>query len=1075
MRTIIAWLASITAAEWLPHASGSLELFPAMLQDHIALSDTVTHLEYRLYLPTNFSDRVRVTPVCEGLSFSPEYFDFDADLAVQTGITVQATQTGNWSLEYVATYIGSGSSQLLLSQQLEVLEPPMAYSVGDTGWYGIVLQNDSFDRDDEMNSPSRLWSSQSHGYPSSACGSVDGGKALYFTALGDRFALTSSMNLLGFGGVMHFFHAYGFGTVQQYDQAGNNLISCERSEAGEEVVFDYLPSGRDAANESSWLQLYEVSILNTTTDHADFRSFSINLPADAMHTNAQFRWRQKSHSSFPIDVAANLTVADIVAAENDNTSTRGGLGVRERELWFYRNLFDQWALDNVTLEARLDPPSFTMPSNAGVALTEVTITSEAPGSWVRYLYGDGTHTFPTCKVESAKQQELVVDFTEGGYLHAVSCLVLNDSLITSFPVRSSRIEVISSSPRISSVLDSSASIDVWNVKIECDHCEFMRYSLIDSGAMSTAMQSPSCSYGTLMNRTSGEIAVTFNAIVEVIACGKRLLPSELVTSEELIVHPRPPTFSFDTPETTVSGLMQLTIRPPPGGDFGVEFILGQNSLPRCPSINATSLNSSDVVITVKVFDVVQAVSCCLHSTCDSSQVATWGPMNVRAEAPTVSMACSPVDPLTMVIKLEPVTIGAAIRYRIGPAATPLTCSSGNTYSEAIRVVINSTSVFAVSCLDGLVMSRQIEIPVVVDGCCSGRNAYQYAVCQHVLLMQDDFSDCLNSNKWSKITSQWGGSDVNGGVHADNVQCSIDNAQSAAVGLEAHGDLYTGVLPVGVFRSTASDTMRERTVDDMFLEWALDGVSPTACDILERCPSRRVGAAISTKLTLNAGVFVVRLMPCRAFGTSTQVWWGSYEERTDNGTDEVPFLPMWKSALYQSKSTPTMPLILSSESANTDLSDFVEVVLQWNATEGRANLYFDGKLVEKQQFQDGRSSLAKSLSIGVWFPNAVAGPPLFSTCRVLVDAVQIFDLEVAGGRWCDYEAVQNDAIPCTSHIYCQDWVRSNCFMDIYEAVCIPSTSLAQRFCQFRLYPLAQSGVSVTDMTARTLELEWETDE
>ncbi|KAF1319608.1 hypothetical protein FI667_g13001, partial [Globisporangium splendens] len=265
------------------------------------------------------------------------------------------------------------------------------------------------------------------------------------------------------------------------------------------------------------------------------------------------------------------------------------------------------------------------------------------------------------------------------------------------------------------------------------------------------------------------------------------------------------------------------------------------------------------------------------------------------------------------------------------------------------------------------------------------------------------------------------------------------------------------------------------------------------------------------LQVDAGVLVLRLKPCEAFGTLTQVWWGDYEENDAATQQEIPFLSLWKVALYQTKTTPDVPFALSSPSSVSEDGNpkqgYMDIGMQRNASDGRANLYVNGLLVHQQKRDDTSSSWAvgvnSSISIGVWFPNAVAGEPLFQSCAVLVDKVQIFSTEVSGGRWCDLEILNNttgdSAIRCAQDADCEQWVTRNCFMDIYEAVCTTHrdelsnaehinddsiennddaddvTSDPTRFCQFRLQPRAHTSVSSSDMTKRDQTLHWSDEE
>ncbi|KAL4168129.1 hypothetical protein KRP22_011532 [Phytophthora ramorum] len=549
--------------------------------------------------------------------------------------------------------------------------------------------------------------------------------------------------------------------------------------------------------------------------------------------------------------------------------------------------------------------------------------------------------------------------------------------------------------------------------------------------------------------------------------------------------------------------MALTVVPSASStdqQLGIAYsiVTSADDMPTCSS----TLASGEIKLVVNVFDVVRAVACCVGVVCADSALATWGPVDVQAEKPTFSTACSAIKPLTLVVDLAAVTSDASVRYQLLTVGNPeasLTCSSGSLYQAPVEVGKGISKLVAVSCLAGLKMSDTTEIVIGLDNCCSGRTAYLQTSCAHVLLLQDDFNLCpgnggagnvqTNTN-WQLMTSQWGGTDVNGGVHSDNVRCVADAVLGKNVlELTANGDLFDGVVPVGKTMMNDGST-RDRTTDDRFMEWALDGISPLPCNPLEHCPARRVGAAVKSVLHQNAGVMVIRIKPCSAFGTLTQVWWGNYEDVDTSATSEekeIPFLPLWKSALYQAKTTPGVPFTLTSPQP-TDDSAYTEIVMQWDASAARTNLYVDGQLVLKQMGMEAlslQSDASSSLSIGVWFPNAVAGEPLFPSCKTYVDKVQVFDLQITGGRWCDFEDVVADVIPCTEDADCEEWVQINCFMDIYEAVCTDhrvsdtddgsSSNSTAKFCQFRLQPTAQTSVSTTAMTNRELEMQWGEDE
>lgn len=1102
-----------------------LEVFAPTLPTHIATNDRIEDLELRVYVPEGATETsVRVTPTSEAVTFSPASFVFDAVHAVAR-FRLEALAAGSCTIEYVAVETHTNASAVLVQQTITALAPPTSYELTDPAWHGVVLQNDSFEQPPTaagVYRASGFWSHLAHAYPSSACGACDGDRALYFTALGERFAVTTPLNLLGFHGKMHFHHIYGSRSVQTYDRTGDNRVACERVDPGEETVFSYLPHGRDALNRSAWEPLYEVPLSSSGSSSSAFSTHSVLLPTLSMHTAAQFRWQQKNHSSFPIDVASGLTLDAIVAAANDNTSVNGELGRSEQEVWRYRNLFDQWALDAVELEVRLNVPLFTIVASDSIrGNTDVIVQSPIEHSWVEVLVGDGTHEFPSCSATATttpRAQSSTAHLTVSSYVHAVACLQVNKSLISSFPTRSARVLVQARAPRLTSILDTTASIDTWRVTLACDGCSFMRYTLRmqtssldddDAGASNAdERESPSCLYGTLVSAATQVVSVTSNARLQAVACGPDLVMSDIASSEAYVVRPRTPTFAFPYPETTVTGLINVTIVPSDATSVGIAYAIGDNAvLPDCSEIRASSSAAvaGNQTVQVQVSDVVRAVACCMDRVCDDSDFGVWGPLSVRAVAPVSTMACSRVKPLTMVVTIESVTAGASVRYRVGNdlAASPLTCATGIAYTEPVQVSSVSTTVFAISCRDGLQMSLQVAIPVTLDHCCAGIDAYLYPSCAHVLLLADDFATCLDATKWSALTSQWGGTDVNGGVHASNAKCVRDaSLDKNVLALHAQGDLYAGTEPVGHARNSADGALRERTVDDAFIEWALDGASTVPCNQLERCAARRVGAAVSTKLELNAGVMVLRLKPCDAFGTLTQIWWGEYEANDALAQQLVPFLPLWKAALAQAKTTPDVPFVLSSPRTN---DAFVDVAMQWNASDGRANVYVDGVLVLQQRSSSSAAASLtnRALSIGVWFPNAVAGAPLFPSCEVRVSDVQVFKMEVTGGRWCDIldhnddssDDAQQHRVACADDSECAHYVTLHCFMRVYEASCVAhhdelrdfrssddirndndeTATETRKFCHFRLAPTAHSRVSVTEMTTRTQELHWRTEE
>lgn len=1068
-------------------STADIQVYAPALPPVLAYNESLHGLELRVYLPADMNGTsVWITPNCSLIQFTPRWLQFNSSASVVQTFALEAQDSGVCSIEYAATTLDpetmrqdDSNASIMATQSIDILPPPTSYDVYDSQWAGVVLQNDSFEELDEDSivyagigdNASTLWGRVKHGFPSAACGAASGQRALYFTALGLRFAMTNPLNLLGFHGKMHFDQVYGFHAVQAYEGDGDNRISCESPETGEEIVFSFLPEGLNASNQSCWQTLYEVPLPALPSEA--FQPYTVVLPSLAMHSTAQFRWQQKNHSSFPLDVANGTTRALLDQGENDDTEVYGLLGLMERELWQYRNLFDQWALDEIRLEVRLNPPTFTQVETSSLAST-VIVESPVPNSWVQVLIGDGTQAFPECDFEmTAVEHEATVVLSESGYIHAIACMVTSHgSPVSSYAVRSPIYLVHASPPTLTSALDSSAGVDRWTIQLQCSDCDFMRYTIVSATGSVSVGDTPSCSYGLLANSSVYSVSVNANARLVVVACGLSRLVSQAVESGAFTVAPRAPSFDYLYPLTTVSSFMNVTISmtesTEPNVQLGIAYVIATEDNSLIPTCSSGASSTNELTISVKVFDVVRAVTCCLNVACTDSQMASWGPLSVQAVAPVVSMACSRVRPRTMTVTILPVTVNASIRAQIGSPFSDQACVLMDPSSESMDIAVESTTLYVISCLDGLDASDAVEVPVLLDDCCAGLDAYEYESCAHVLLLYDNFTACVDATKWTASTAQWGGDDVNGGVHASNVQC-VNSSGEFILGLEAHGDVYSGTTPIGVHRIASNESLVNRTVDDAYLEWALDGAAPVPCNQLDRCAARRVGAAVrSSGLTVNAGVLVVRVKPCDLVGTLTQLWWGEYESYDAESLQEIAFLALWKASLAQAKTTPAVPFVMSSTmlpDVNASASsEFMELALQWNASQGRANLYVNGLLVHRQDDSDLATSDLSAVSVGVWFPNAVAGEPLFDSCRVLIDEVRVFDLQIAGDRWCEFD--DQLQVSCSSDADCLAWVSANCFMPIYEAVCLDTSG-----CQFRLQPSIQSSSFSTDMTMRTSSLHW----
>lgn len=106
-------------------------------------------------------------------------------------------------------------------------------------------------------------------------------------------------------------------------------------------------------------------------------------------------------------------------------------------------------------------------------------------------------------------------------------------------------------------------------------------------------------------------------------------------------------------------------------------------------------------------------------------------------------------------------------------------------------------------------------------------------------------------------TQWGGTDVNGGVAPANTACVTDAALGKQVlALTAHGDLYNGTGPKGVLKDGTP-----RPANQEFRGWTYGTYNRAhPCD--GYCDVRRVGAAIQSKQTFKGGHVQLHMKPCK---------------------------------------------------------------------------------------------------------------------------------------------------------------------------------------------------------------------
>ena len=231
------------------------------------------------------------------------------------------------------------------------------------------------------NVASSVWSSVANGERGTACGTVDGA-SLYFSHLQTREAVTKPFDISGMFGTITSTVLYGAQSgspwckdldlidgsecalvpgdlkktkcqtsvkngdcsrnelgkrgTQAYSNNGENFLAdfegdeaewgggknCEPAEAGEEVILSY-----SIDNGINWTPIKEFPV--SLPRH----TYEIEVPKEAHTTHTQFRWRQRNHSSMSLGEARGTPV-----------------------LWYqwrHRDLFDQWALDDVKVTMQM--------------------------------------------------------------------------------------------------------------------------------------------------------------------------------------------------------------------------------------------------------------------------------------------------------------------------------------------------------------------------------------------------------------------------------------------------------------------------------------------------------------------------------------------------------------------------------------------------------------------------------------------------------------------------------------------------------------------------------------------------
>ncbi len=137
------------------------------------------------------------------------------------------------------------------------------------------------------------WASLQNGIQSNLCGSLSG-DALYFDGAGVRSAETIGIDV-----------STG-GTIQFMLKIANGAAPCENADPGENVVLEYSAMG------GPW------TLINTYFEnlYPNFTLINLPIPAGAISTNTQFRWRQVANSGAGED---NWALDNINIATLDNS------------------------------------------------------------------------------------------------------------------------------------------------------------------------------------------------------------------------------------------------------------------------------------------------------------------------------------------------------------------------------------------------------------------------------------------------------------------------------------------------------------------------------------------------------------------------------------------------------------------------------------------------------------------------------------------------------------------------------------------------------------------------------------
>ncbi len=852
-----------------------------------------------------------------------------------------------------------------------------------------------------------------YGVRSTACGAYTQ-SALYFTGLGEREAVTRPLDLLGLSTQSYF---------QFYLRYGKDRFgSCEKVDDGKEVVLQYsIDDGK------RWVTITEFS----SRRYATMSKERVHIPSASISSRTFFRWRQKGHSS--------------QAVSSDS-------------LFF--DLFDQWSIDEVALYSRAVVPTINSEFGLSTRVENLTMTIStlANNASVRYTLGNGSHAAPTCAPNSLGANVALTSYNSiiG---HSGSILLTNDTIVKAVVCKaghenevlvSSPYKVVVATPTFSTNGGATNASDYLSVVVETTTKNAsIWYTLNDVDGKES--EPPECFTGFGWVGSRGEIRLKRNAVIRAIACRIGNTPSVERVSGKYIIMAVKPTISFvsggvensiiqlnsatsnasfayivvdvngnQTESATIAKELSPSCDTPsigneaPANVYATATISVENTM-----IGANNAGSSSN-ITLSQSGILKVVACRAGNQLSASTTSTY--FSVKPAKVQISHACSTTDPHQSVVTLQTKTDGASIHYTFGSNSVP-TCNAnvsnpnGTMVMSASRGTITLTknqTIRAVACIDAMTPADTVTSgPITINSCCAGTSAYKFKGCEHTLLLFDDFEGCtINSrpdnSKWATPAFQFGGDNVNGGIHNDTsmVGCVMDsNIGRKVLRLNAHGDLFID-SSMSTFAHVKGRHANgaERGVSEHFTGWHWDGYRSQQRDCRPHCAHRRVGSAVHSLQSFSSGVLEVVMKPCRQYGTFTSAWIESPEGMGQNISSQnclmrrqYSTLKLWRAALRQSRQPPCDNYRL----ANTDLyvdGKYHKFTLVWDAGSRQSAIYVDDIF---QRYIAGLPSGydSKELWLGVWFPNSWAGSPEFDTCETLVDSVKVTKLETATNRWC----------------------------------------------------------------------------